>query len=298
MKQIPDEVLDQPLEDCDKPEDILGANGLLASLQKSILERILEAKLTDHLGYCKHQAAGRGSGNSRNGHGSEPVLTGKGSVRLEVPRDRNGNFEPQFVAQRQTRLPGFDEEVISLYARGLTLRDIRAHLQQRYRVSVSPDLISRVTDAVNEEVKQWQQLPLDPLYPVLFFNALRVRIRDEGSVRNKAAYLALGIRMDPHQAGAGAVDRAERGCALLAEGDERAQGARHAGLPDRRGGRPQGLPASHSQRVPRGRSPDLHRASDAARAQTVLLPRAPRDGPPYEGDLPGRQRRGRRRPPG
>ena len=196
MKHIPDEVLDQLLEDCDKPEDILGANGLLASLQKSILERILEAELTDHLGYCKHEAAGRGSGNSRNGHGSKRVLTGKGSLRLEVPRDRNGSFEPQFVAKRQTRLPGFDEEVISLYARGLTLRDIRAHLQQRYQVSVSPDLISRVTDAVNEEVKQWQQLPLDPLYPVLFFDALRVRIRDEGSVRNKAVYLALGIRMD------------------------------------------------------------------------------------------------------
>ena len=116
MKQIPDEVFDQLLEDCDKPEDVLGANGLLASLQKSILERILEAELTDHLGYCKHEAAGRGSGNSRNGHGSKRVLTGKGSLRLEVPRDRNPSFEPQFVAKSQTRLPGFDEEVIPMFA--------------------------------------------------------------------------------------------------------------------------------------------------------------------------------------
>ena len=196
MKQIPDEVLHQLLEDCDKTEDILGANGLLASLQKSDLERILEAELTAHLGYDKHQAAGRGSGNSRNGHGAKRVLTGQGALEVTVPRDRNGSFEPQFVAQRQTRLPGFDEEVNSLYSRGLTLRDIRAHLQQRYQVTVSPDLISRVTDAVSDEVKQWQSRPLDPVCRVLFLDALRVRIPDEGTVRNKAVYLGLGIRID------------------------------------------------------------------------------------------------------
>ena len=196
MKQIPDEVLDQLLEDCDKPEDILGANGLLASLQKSILERILEAELTAHLGYDKHEAAGRGSGNSRNGHGAKRVLTGQGALQVTVPRDRNGSFEPQFVAKRQTRLPGFDEEVVSLYSRGLTLHDIRANLQQRYQVTVSPELISRVTDAVSDEVKRWQGRPQDPVYPALFLDALRVRIRDEGTVRNKAVYLGLGIRMD------------------------------------------------------------------------------------------------------
>ena len=196
MEQIPEEVLDQLLEVCDRPEDIFGADGLLASLQKAFLERVLEAELTHHLGYSRHEAAGRGSGNSRNGHGSKRVLTGRRAVRIEVPRDRNSSFEPQFVVQRQTRLPGFDQEVIALYARGLTLRDIRAHLEQRCQVSVSAELISRVTDAVHEEVRQWQQLPLDPLYPVLFFDALRVRIRDEGSVRNKAVHLALGIRMD------------------------------------------------------------------------------------------------------
>ena len=124
------------------------------------------------------------------------MLTGQGALRIAVPRDRNSSFEPQCVAKRQTRLPGFDEQVIALYARGLTQREIRAHLAQHDQVAVSPDLISRVTDAGNDEVKQWQQLPLDPVYPVLFFDALRVRIRDEGTVRNKAVYWALGIRSD------------------------------------------------------------------------------------------------------
>ena len=196
MKQILGEVLDQLLEDCGKPEDILGANGLLASLQKSILERIPDAELTARLGCDKHEAAGRGSGNSRNGHGTKRVLTGRGALEVTVPRDRNGSFEPQFAARRQTRLPGFDEEVVSLYSRGLTLRDIRAHLQQRCQVTVSPDLISRVTDAVSDEVRQWQSRPLDPACPVLFLDALRVRIRDEGTVRNKAVYPGPGIRMD------------------------------------------------------------------------------------------------------
>ena len=195
MKYIPEEVLNQLLEDCDKPKDILGANGLLASLQKSILERILDAELTAHLGYDKHEAAGRGRGNKRNGHGTKRVLTGQGALEVAVPRDRNGSFEPRFVAQRQTRLPGLDEEVVSLYSRGLTLRDIRAHLQQRYQVTVSPDLISRVTDAVSDEVRQWQARPLHSVCPVLFLDALRVRIRDEDTVRNQAVHVGLGIRM-------------------------------------------------------------------------------------------------------
>ena len=196
MKQIPDEVLDQLFEDYRKPEDILGADGLLASLQKAVMERALEAELTAHLGYSKHDAAGRGSGNSRNGHGTKRVLTGKGAVTLEVPRDRDGSFEPQLVRKRQRRLPGFDEKVISLYARGLTQRELRAHLEEIYGTRVSADLISRVTDAVSEEVKLWQQRPLDPVCPVVFLDAVRVRIRDEGTVRNKAVHVGLGIRAD------------------------------------------------------------------------------------------------------
>ena len=196
MKQIPDELLEQLLEDYEKPEDLLGSEGLLASLQKAVMERALEAELTAHLGYDRHAAAGRGSGNSRNGHGSKTVLTDRSEVELDVPRDRNGSFEPQLVKKRQTRLPGFDEQVIALYARGLSQRDVRAHLEEMYGVSVSPELISRVTDAVLKELQDWQKRPLDAVYPVVFLDAIRVRIRDEGMVRNKAVHLALGIRHD------------------------------------------------------------------------------------------------------
>ena len=196
MKQIPEELLEQLLEGYEKPEDLLGSDGLLANLQKAVMERALEAELTAHLGYERHDPAGRGSGNSRNGHGSKTVLTDRSEVELAVPRDRNGSFEPQLVKKRQTRLPGFDEQVIALYARGLSQRDVRAHLEELYGVSVSPELISRVTDAVVEELQDWQKRPLDAVYPVVFLDAIRVRIRDEGMVRNKAVHLALGIRHD------------------------------------------------------------------------------------------------------
>lgn len=193
MKEIRQELLDELLSDYEKPEDLLGEEGLLKGLQKALMERAFGAELTDHLGYERGDPRGRGSGNSRNGHGSKQVLTESGSVEVSVPRDRNGSFEPQLVRKGQTRLPGFDEKVISLYARGMTQREIRGHLEELYGISVSPDLISRVTDAVLEEVKAWQLRPLDPVYPVIFFDALRVKIRDEGTVRNKAVYLAIGI---------------------------------------------------------------------------------------------------------
>ncbi len=196
MKDLRKELLDELLEDYEKPEDLLGEEGLLKSLQKALMERAFGAELTEHLGYEKGDPGGRGSGNSRNGHGSKRVLTESSVVEVSVPRDRNGCFEPQLVRKGQSRLPGFDEKVISLYARGMTQREIKGHLEEFYAISVSPDLISRVTDAVIEEVKAWQTRPLDPIYPVIFFDALRVKIRDEGRVRNKAVYLAIGIRMD------------------------------------------------------------------------------------------------------
>lgn len=196
MKQIPEELLEQLLEGYEKPEDLLGSEGLLANLQKAVMERALEAEMTAHLGYDRHDPAGRGSGNSRNGHGSKTVPTDSSELALQVPRDRNGSFEPQLVKKRQSRLPGFDAQVIALYARGVSQRDVRAHLEELYGVSVSPELISRVTDAVVEELQDWQKRPLDPVYPVVFLDAIRVRIRDEGTVRNKAVHLALGIRND------------------------------------------------------------------------------------------------------
>lgn len=194
--KIPDTVLDALLEGVETADDLLGKEGLLDELKKALMERALGAELTAHVGYAKGDAAGRGTDNSRNGYSSKTVTTGTGRIDLSVPRDRNATFEPKLVAKGQTRLSGFDDKVISMYARGMTVREIKGHLEELYGIGVSPDLISRVTDAVIEEVKAWQARPLDALYPVIFFDCLRVKIRDEGVVRNKAVYLALGVRLD------------------------------------------------------------------------------------------------------
>ena len=169
-----------------------GDDGLFRRLKKALIERALGAELTDHLGYERGDPAGRGSGNSRNGASAKTVLTEDGEVQIEVPRDRAGTFEPQLIGKGQTRFDGFDDKIISLYARGMTVREIQGHLAD-YRTEVSPDLISKVTDAVLDEVRDWQNRPLDPVYPVVFFDALRVKIRDEGTVKNKAIYVALGL---------------------------------------------------------------------------------------------------------
>src|SRR6266487_6279210 len=166
--------------------ELLGPDGLLSQVTRAVLERALAEEMTGHLGYEKHDPAGRGSGNSRNGMTPKTVLTDVGAVDLAVPRDRNGTFEPQVVRKGQTRLEGFNDRIIALYARGMTTRDIRAHLREMYDVDVSPDLISRVTDAVVDELAEWQSRPLDRVYPVIFTGALMVKIRD-GVVTNRAA---------------------------------------------------------------------------------------------------------------
>jgi putative transposase len=193
------ELLDQLLAECERPEDILGPQGLFAQLKKALAERALGAELGHHL---THEAptpplgGGRPRRNHRNGSSPKTVLSESGAVTVAIPRDRAGTFEPQLIPKHQRRLPGFDAKVVALYARGLTVREMQAHLTELYGVDVSPDLISTVTDAVLEEVTDWQQRPLLPLYPVIFFDALRVRIRDEGTVRAKAVYLALGVAPD------------------------------------------------------------------------------------------------------
>src|SRR5215813_12298841 len=175
--------------------ELLGPDGLLSQVTKAVLERALAEEMTGYLGYDKHDPAGRGSGNNRNGSTPKTVLTDIGAVDLAVPRDRNGTFEPQIVRKGQTRLEGFNERIIALYARGMTTRDIRAHLREIYGVEVSPDLISRVTDAVVEELAEWQSRPLDAVYPVIFIDALMIKIRD-GVVANRPVYLAIGIDCD------------------------------------------------------------------------------------------------------
>ena len=176
-------------------EELLKDSGLLKELKKRLLETALEAEMTEHLGYEKHSPDGRGTGNSRNGKTSKRIIGANGHLDIEVPRDRNGNFEPQLVRKRQVRLEGFDEKVLSLYARGITTRELQDHLEEIYEVEVSPALISRVTDAVLDEVKAWQNRPLDAVYPIVYLDAIHLKIRTDGRVQNRAVYVALGVDM-------------------------------------------------------------------------------------------------------
>ncbi len=176
-------------------EELLKDSGLLKELKKRLLETALEAEMTEHLGYEKHSPDGRGTGNSRNGKTSKRIIGANGHLDIEVPRDRNGNFEPQLVRKRQVRLEGFDKKVLSLYARGITTRELQDHLEEIYEVEVSPALISRVTDAVLDEVKAWQNRPLDAVYPIVYLDAIHLKIRTDGRVQNRAVYVALGVDM-------------------------------------------------------------------------------------------------------
>lgn len=191
--RIKPELLDELLKDYQGPGDF---NALFKGLKKAILERALGAELTHHLGYGHGEAKPSGQTNHRNGASPKTVLTDEGAIAIAVPRDREGSFEPQLLPKGERRFTGFDDKIIAMYARGMTVREIQGYLEEMYGVLVSPDLISEVTDAVLEEVREWQSRPLESLYPVIFFDCLRVKIRDEGTVRNKAVYLALGILPD------------------------------------------------------------------------------------------------------
>lgn len=189
--RIPDRLLDQLLAGADA-KTALDPNGLLDELKKALTERALNAEIDHHL--AGEGAEGRS--NSRNGYGKKTVLTDTGRMELEVPRDRLSTFDPQLIAKYQRRFPGFDEKIVSMYARGMSTREIQGHLRELYGIDASPDLISAVTDAVLDEVATWQNRPLEPVYPLVFFDALRVKVRDEGLVRNKAVHIALGVRAD------------------------------------------------------------------------------------------------------
>ncbi len=188
---IPDELLDQLLGGSD-PRAALADGGLLDGLKKALAERVLDAELDHHL----EGGEPDGRANARNGYGAKSVLTGTGKLDLQVPRDRLATFDPQLIAKYQRRFPGFDEKIVSMYARGMSTREIAGHLLELYGLEVSPDLVSAVTDAVLDEIATWQARPLEPVYPLVFFDALRVKIRDEGMVRNKAVHIALGVRAD------------------------------------------------------------------------------------------------------
>ena len=192
---INNDLIDQLLADYQKPEDVLGENGLLKQLTKAVLERALQAELTHHLGYDKHSPSGNNSGNSRNGRSKKTLKGEFGNMPVEVPRDRNSSFEPKIIPKGQTRFDGFDDKVLSLYARGMTTRQIQQHLEEIYQVEVSPSLISSVTDAISDEVKAWQSRPLVSVYPVVYLDALMVKTRESSHIQNKAVYLAIGLNM-------------------------------------------------------------------------------------------------------
>ena len=193
LPDIPSDLLDQLVTG---PMTAESVDAVMRKFKKAILERALGAEMTHHLGYAPGADKPPGSANHRNGSSGKTVLTDEGALRIEVPRDRAGAFEPQIVGKHERRFTGFDDKIIALYSRGLTVREVQAPLQEMYAIDVSPDLISKVTDAVMAEVTAWQTRPLEPMYPVVFFDALRVKIREEGVVRNKAIYLALGVLPD------------------------------------------------------------------------------------------------------
>lgn len=190
-----DALLDDLLQGCESPEEILGEHGLLKGLTKRLVERALAAELTTHLGYAPHARLPSKSDNARNGSSPKTVQTEQGPVDLAVPRDRAGTFEPTVVKKRQRRLDGFDDKVLALYAHGMTTREIQNHLEELYGTEVSPTLISTITDAVLEDVRLWQSRPLETVYPILYFDCLFVKSRHEGAVKTKAVYVALGVTL-------------------------------------------------------------------------------------------------------
>jgi putative transposase len=192
---VSNELLDSLLADYKKPEDLIGAEGLLKQLTKKLVERALEAEMAEHLGHAKHASVANPTGNTRNGKSKKTLKGEFGELPIDIPRDRHGSFEPQLIPKHQTRWTGFDDKILSLYARGMTVREIQGHLEEMYGTEVSPSLISTVTDAVIDDAKAWQSRALDALYPIVYLDCIHVKARDNGAVRVKAVYLALGINL-------------------------------------------------------------------------------------------------------
>ena len=194
-REVPKELIDGLLADYKKPEDLIGENGLLKQLTKMLVERALDAEMAEHLGHGKNEPVTNMNGNARNGKSKKTLKGEFGELPIEIPRDRQGSFEPPLIPKHQTRWSGFDEKILSLYARGMTVREIQSHLEEMYGTEVSPTLISSVTDAVMDEVKAWQSRPLDSIYPIVYLDYIHAKVRDSGVVRAKAVYLAIGIDM-------------------------------------------------------------------------------------------------------
>ncbi len=195
-ERIPDEVIDQLLAGAETEQEIAGPGGLLAQLTKRLVERAMEVELTDHVGYEPHAEPPGGAGNTRNGTSPKRLVTEHGQVEIDAPRDRDGSFSPKIVRKRQRRFEGFDDKILALYGRGMSTRDISAHLEEIYGVSVGRDLISKVTDGVMDDARAWASRPLEDVYPVIFLDAMVLKIRENGSVQRRACYLALGVTLE------------------------------------------------------------------------------------------------------
>jgi putative transposase len=193
---IPQALLDHVIANYKKPADLIGENGMLKQLTKAVIEAALQAEMNQHLGHARYGAVANASGNVRNGQSAKTITGEFGEIEIAIPRDRDASFTPKLIAKHQRRVPGFDERILSLYARGMSTREIAAHLQEMFGAEVSPALISAITDTVADEVRAWQSRPLDRLYPILYLDCLMVKTREAGSAANRAIYMAIGVNTD------------------------------------------------------------------------------------------------------
>ena len=193
---IPQALLDHVIANYKKPADLIGENGMLKQLTKAVIEAALQAEMNQHLGHARYGAVANAGGNVRNGQSAKTLIGDFGEIEIAIPRDRDASFTPQLIAKHQRRAPGFDERILSLYARGMSTREIAAHLQEMFGAEVSPALISAITDTVADEVRTWQSRPLDRLYPILYLDCLIVKTREAGTAANRAIYLAIGVNTD------------------------------------------------------------------------------------------------------
>jgi len=193
--EIKKEILDELMREYKNPEDLIGEEGLLKQLTKALLEKAMASELTQELGYEKHDKEAAKGKNRRNGTTKKTVRSKHGEIALDIPRDRDSEFEPVMIKKHQRRFDGFDDLILSLYSKGVSTRDIRSHIEELYGIDVSPDLVSSVTDGVQDLVREWQTRPLDEVYPIVYLDAIRVKIRMEGVVRNRCIFIAIGVNL-------------------------------------------------------------------------------------------------------
>ena len=289
LPEVPAELLDHLVKGPMTPSEV---QDLFLSFQKAVIERTMAAEMNLHLGYRPGQDKPEGQANERNGASGKTLLTEHGPVRVQLPRDRDGSFAPILIPKHERRFTGFDDRIIAMYARGMSVREIQAFLAESYGTEVSPDFISSVTDEVMAETIAWQNRPLETMYPVVFFDALRVKIRDDGGVSNKAVYLALGIQADGQRDVLGLWVEQTEG---PSSGSRSSMNSRPGvpGHPDRRGRRPEGPGRGHRHGLPAYDGADLHRASDPQQPGLRGL-----EGPQGRGRSPAPDLRGRQRTSG